>query len=342
MQIFNGLEEIPKDFGATALTIGNFDGVHLGHQHVLTRLLEAARQREVAAVAITFDPHPAFIHRPEAVPDLLTGTGEKLARLEAAGLDAVLVLNYTEELAGLTAEEFVATYFVEALKPAAVVVGHDVRLGRNNHGDFTTLEELGAKHGFEVIGVDDYEIPAPDLPEVGGQSLSPRCSSTAIRTALTHGDVAAAAHMLGQPHTVTGEVVHGEARGRELGFPTANLSQDAEGMVPADGVYAGWVTVPEGKGGVVHRWPAAISVGSNPTFDGVARVVEAHVIDRSDERIEDFDLYGRHIRVEFVERLRGMVAYEGVEKLIAQMNQDVEQTRHILAEAPAGLERPLP
>lgn len=330
MQIFHGLDEVPADLGPTALTIGNFDGVHLGHQQVLAQLAEQAQQRQAAAVAVTFDPHPAAIHRPEAVPDLLTGLSEKLSRLASTGLDAVLVLPYTRELSQHTAEEFVSEYFVRALSPAVVVVGHDVRFGRGNEGDFDTMVQLGDRFGFDVCGVEDYEIAGPGA----------RCSSTAIREALNRGEVAEATSMLGRPHAVTGMVVHGEARGRELGFPTANLSQQSEGMVPADGVYAGWVRlVPDGPVGdsagsvdsVGGRpWPAAISVGSNPTFEGVSRVVEAHVLDRPDERIEDFDLYGQQLRVEFLERLRGMVAYEGVEKLVAQMEQDVEQASSLL------------
>ncbi|WP_425577071.1 bifunctional riboflavin kinase/FAD synthetase [Nesterenkonia rhizosphaerae] len=328
VQIFYGLEELPPGLGATAVTIGNFDGVHQGHQHVLAQLTGEAARRGVRSVVVTFDPHPAFLHRPEAVPELLTGLDEKLSRLasfsdESSGIDAVLVLKYTAELAAHTAEAFVQKYFVQALQAAAVVVGHDVRFGRGNSGDFSTMTQLGQANGFAVVGVEDFDATGPD-----GRQLSARCSSTAIRTALAEGDVAAAAVMLGRPHAVVGEVVHGEARGRELGFPTANISRDSEGMIPADGVYAGWLTDTHGQ-----RWPAAISVGSNPTFEGVARVVEAHVIDREQDSVEDFNLYGQRMRVEFVQRLRGMVAYEGVEKLIAQMREDVDQTRQILRTA---------
>lgn len=329
MHIYHGLDDVPADPGPTALTIGNFDGVHLGHQQVLAQLQQTADARGAATVAVTFDPHPALIHRPDAVPDLLTGTGEKLARLEASGIDAALVLNYTPELAAHSAEEFVRRYFVEPLHPVVVAVGHDVRFGRGNEGDFGTMVQLGRRFGFEVIGVDDFPVTGLEA-----DPSAARCSSTAIRAALSEGDVAAAAQMLGRAHTVVGEVVHGEARGRELGFPTANLAQDAEGMVPADGVYAGWVT-----DNAAHRWPAAISVGTNPTFDGVKRVVEAHVLDRPTEPVESFDLYGERIRVEFVARLRGMVAYEGVERLIEQMRQDVRDTQQVLLGEPAGLHR---
>lgn len=325
MRIYYGLDEVPPDLGPTVLTIGNFDGVHRGHQHVLAQLNHTARRRGAAAVALTFDPHPALVHRPESAPQLLTGLGEKLDRLRSSGVDAAVVLNYTPELAGHTAEDFIRRYFVEALNPVAVVIGHDVRFGRHNQGDFSTMVGLGKAYGFEVIGVDDFPVESQTGSGVG-TGAPRRCSSTAIRAALQQGDVAAAAGMLGRAHAVVGEVVHGEARGRELGFPTANLSQEAEGMVPADGVYAGWVTDAHH-----HRWPAAISVGSNPTFDGLMRVVEAHILDRADEQVEDFDLYGQRLRVEFVDRLRGMVAYEGVEKLVEQMHKDVEDTRRVLA-----------
>ncbi len=319
MHIWNGLEELPAALGPTAVTIGNFDGVHLGHQHVLQQLTSAAQEHDAASVAVSFDPHPLQVHRPEDCPELLTGVSEKTRRLEASGIDGLLMLHYTLDLAGLSAEEFVKAYFVDALQAAVVVIGHDVRFGRGNSGTFETMVQLGQKYGFAVVGVGDYSA-----------ATDRRCSSTWVREALREGDVTSAREVLGRPHAVLGTVVHGAARGRELGFPTANLGSDAEGMIPADGVYAGWFVDAEGK-----YWPAAISVGSNPTFDGVERVVESHVIDRPQEKVEDFDLYGQTVRVEFVERLRGMVAYEGVEKLVAQMAQDVQQTRQILAARPA-------
>ncbi|WP_010524033.1 bifunctional riboflavin kinase/FAD synthetase [Nesterenkonia sp. F] len=309
---WNDLDEVPQDLGPTALTIGNFDGVHRGHQEVLRQLVAAAAEYDASAVAISFDPHPLQVHRPQDCPVLLTGVEEKINRLATTGIDGLLMLNYDEQLASRTAEEFVAEYLVEALHATVVVVGHDVRFGRGNSGSFETMVELGEKHGFSVLGVEDF-----------GQDR--RCSSTWVREALAAGDVADAREVLGRPHAVLGEVVHGEARGRELGFPTANLSSTSEGMVPADGVYAGWLTDERGR-----RWPAAISVGSNPTFDGYQRVVESHVIDRPDERIEDFDLYGQHVRVEFLERLRGMVNFEGIPLLIRQMEEDVIRARQVL------------
>ncbi|MDR8018011.1 bifunctional riboflavin kinase/FAD synthetase [Nesterenkonia aerolata] len=314
MHYWNGLDEVPSDPGPTAVTIGNFDGVHRGHQEVLQQLVTAASARSATSVALSFDPHPLQVHRPQDCPEMLTGVTEKIRRLAAAGVDAMLMIPYSLELARLSAEEFVRTYLVEALQVSVVVVGHDVRFGHENSGSFTTMVELGEKYGFEVLGVDDF-----------GQDR--RCSSTWVREALGMGDVAAAREVLGRPHAVIGTVVHGEARGRELGFPTANLASDSEGMVPADGVYAGWLIDAQ-----FRRWPAAISIGSNPTFEGLTqRVVEAHVMDRPKERIEDFDLYGQVVRVEFVERLRGMVAFEGIPLLIRQMEIDVLQARQALA-----------
>lgn len=332
MHYWNGLDEVPQDLGPTALTIGNFDGVHRGHQEVLRQLVAAAVEHSASAVAISFDPHPLQVHRPQECPVLLTGVEEKINRLATTGIDGLLMLNYDERLASRTAEEFVAEYLVKALHATVVVVGHDVRFGRGNSGSFETMVELGEQHGFTVLGVEDF-----------GQDR--RCSSTWVREALESGDVAAAREVLGRPHAVLGEVVHGEARGRELGFPTANLSSTSEGMVPTDGVYAGWLTVhdvartaagaPARDPDVAapergHRWPVAISVGSNPTFDGYQRVVESHVIDRPDESIEDFDLYGQHVRVEFLQRLRGMVNFDGIPLLIRQMEEDVIRARQVL------------
>lgn len=319
MHYWDGLAAVPQDLGPTVVTIGNFDGVHRGHRHVLDQVIAAARSRELTSVAITFDPHPAVVHRPLERHESITAFGEKSRLLADTGLDGLVVLHYTLEFAQATPEEFVRSVIVDALHAAVVVVGHDVRFGRHNSGDFATMQRLGAEYGFEVIAVEDF-----------GEDR--RCSSTWIRDALRAGDVAEAAQVLGRNHQVHGEVVHGFARGRELGFPTANLSDEVQGMVPADGVYAGWLHDESGR-----RWPAAVSVGSNPTFEGVARVVEAHVIDRPQEQVEDFDLYGQQVAVEFVQRLRGMVAFEGIAKLIEQMDDDVARTRQILLGAESAV-----
>ena len=314
MRIFNGLEDVPADFGPSVVTIGNFDGVHRGHQEVLRQLVRTGWRYGAQATAITFDPHPLHIHAPDKAPEMILGAEDKFSRIETSGIDALVVIKYSLEFAQATAEEFVKNIIVDTLKARAVVVGHDVRFGKGNTGDFACMEELGTKYGFDVHGIEDF-----------GELR--RCSSTWVRELLAEGDVAGAADVLGRPHMVRGTVVHGAARGRELGFPTANLSADSIGLIPADGVYAGWLIDQSDR-----RWPAAVSVGTNPTFDGVERTVESHVIDRPlSEAIEEFDLYGQEVVVEFVELLRGMVTYRGVEALIVQMHDDVAKTREVLA-----------
>jgi len=330
VHIWNDPAEVPADFGPTAVTFGNFDGVHRGHQQVLSQLIRTARLNDARAVAITFDPHPALVHRPEAAPELIMGLEDKLVALGEVGLDGVLVMKYSLDLASLTPEEFVSSVLVDALKASHVVIGHDARFGRGNSGDLETMKQLGDKLGFEVqviseFGSEGYPVPAQQGSGHDGGQGDRRCSSTWVREALRAGDVVTAAAVLGRPHRMRGEVVHGAARGRDLGFPTANLSSDASGYIPADGIYAGWLVDQAGT-----RWPAAISVGSNPTFDGVSRQVEAHVIDRPEEAVEDFDLYGQSVVVEFVARLRGMVAYRGPEALVEQMRLDVVQAHQIL------------
>jgi riboflavin kinase/FMN adenylyltransferase len=323
MRVWNSLDEVPTDLPRTVVTLGNFDGVHRGHREVLRRVVELARARDALAVAVTFTPHPRAVHQPEVPHVDIISPEQRVVLLDEAGLDAVLLQRYTLEFADQSPEEFVRGMLVHGLHAAVVVVGHDVRFGRGNTGDVAEMVRLGARYGFEVEAVEEF-------PAEHGAEPERRCSSTWVREALAAGDVAQAAAVLGRHHVLAGEVVHGFARGRELGFPTANLETDVQGMIPADGVYAGWVH--DAHGGV---WPAAISIGSNPTFEDVSRVVEAHVIDRHDERVEDFDLYGQHIEVEFVARLRGMVAYEGVEKLVAQITQDVDEARAILATTPS-------
>jgi riboflavin kinase / FMN adenylyltransferase len=323
VHIWNDPTEVPEDFGPSVVTIGNFDGVHRGHQQVLSQLIRTARLNNAKSVAVTFDPHPALVHRPESAPELIMGLEDKLQALGELGLDAILVMKYSLELASLTPEEFVGSVLVDSLHASHVVIGHDTRFGKGNSGDLNTMQELGEKFGFEVLIISEFGSEGFPLHDDGGTDR--RCSSTWVREALREGDVGTAGAVLGRAHRMRGEVVHGAARGRDLGFPTANLSSDASGLVPADGIYAGWLVDQAGT-----RWPAAISVGSNPTFDGVSRQVEAHVIDRPEERIEDFDLYGQTVVVEFVARLRGMVAYRGPEALVEQMRQDVLQTHDIL------------
>nr|WP_323132200.1 bifunctional riboflavin kinase/FAD synthetase [Kineococcus indalonis] len=299
-------------FGPSVVTIGNFDGVHRGHVAVLDRVVRAARERGAAAVAVTFDPHPLQVLQPDRAPGLLTGLEHRLELVAACGVDAVLVVPFTRELASWSPERFVEDVFVRALGAVEVVVGHDVRFGRGNSGDLGTLRELGRRHGFAVTALEDLG---------DGAGAAPRWSSTAVREALAAGDVERAAAVLGHPHRVSATVVHGDHRGRELGYPTANLSaEDSEGLVPADGVYAGWLHRPSGE-----RLPAAVSVGTNPTFDGLEKRVEAHCVDSP-----GLDLYGERVAVDFVHHLRPTLRFDGAAALVEQMARDVQRCRELL------------
>ncbi len=324
MQRWTSLDAVPAGFGPSVVTIGNFDGVHRGHQAVLGTVVGAARARGLPAVAVTFEPHPVAVLFPERAPAVLTAPDHRLDLLAATGLDAVLVLEFTREFARWSPERFVREVFVDALHAALVVVGRDTRFGHRNSGDVGTLRELGTALGFDVETVPEFG--AGHGPEVDGDGAAPRrWSSTWVRELLAEGYVARAAEVLGRPHRVTGIVVHGDHRGRELGYPTANLSRDAVGQVPADGVYAGWLVRPELPPDHPDAvLPAAVSVGTNPTFDGLERRVEAYVLDRT-----DLDLYGERIAVEFVERLRPTLRFDGVGALVAQMGLDVARCREL-------------
>lgn len=317
MQRWTDLAQVPADYGPSVVTIGNFDGVHRGHAGVLTRMVAGARAVGARSVAVTFTPHPQQVHRPETAPPLLTGDTDRLELLAGTGLDAVLLLTYTLEFAQQTAEEFVRRYLVDGLHARTVVVGRDVRFGRGNVGDLTTMVELGERYGF---GVEVIEDVAPD-------DAQRRWSSTWVRELLESGEVDRAADVLGRPHRMRGTVVHGDARGRDLGFPTANLSPEASGMVPADGVYAGWLRRPAlAPGSADAVLPAAISVGTNPTFAGAQRRVEAYVLDRT-----DLDLYGEEVVLDFVVRLRPTLRFDSVDALVERMHQDVADVRVALA-----------
>jgi riboflavin kinase / FMN adenylyltransferase len=292
--------------GLSVVTIGVFDGVHRGHQAVVGRAARRAATAGVACVVVTFDPHPAdVVGRTDPVP-VLTSLAFRVQLLRAAGADDVLVVPFTVEMSQLTPEEFVRDVLVERLRPVAVVVGANFRFGHRAAGDVGTLSEQGARYGFAVEAVELTGDP------VGG----PPWSSTTVRGLLTVGDVASAAEVLGRLHQVEGPVVHGDHRGRALGYPTANLGLDPRLALPADGVYAGWLAWAD------QRLPAAVSVGTNPTFDGVGRRVEAHAIDR-----DDLDLYGVTATVEFTDRLRAMERFDSVDTLVQQMAADVAATR---------------
>ncbi len=285
----------------SVVPIGIFDGVHRGHQMVLARAVEAARGHEAEVVVVTFDPHPVAVLRPDAMPMMLTTIERRIALLESYGADRVVVLAFTEELSHQTAQEFVELTLLERLHAVGVVVGANFRFGHGAAGDVALMR----KYGLEV---DD--LPLLDLGEV--------VTSTRIRAQVAAGEVEAAAELLGRLHLVEGPVVRGDARGRSLGFPTANVAV-ADGIaIPSDGVYAGYLVRADGR-----RSKAAVSVGTNPTFNGEVRRVEAYVIDEGHE----LELYDEHVVVEFAERLRGMVRFDTVEALVGQMTDDVAQAR---------------
>ena len=309
----------PADLRPCVATFGNFDGVHRGHQAVLAAVVGEARARHLAAVAVTFEPHPVQVLHPERAPELIAPGALRDALLAEAGLDGVLVLEFTKEFAQLSAEDFIVSTFVDGLRAAALVVGEDTRgFGVGYTGDVPLLRTLGDEHGFDVVVLRD----------VGDDE---RWSSSATRARLREGRVAEAARILGRCHRVTGTVVHGDHRGRDLGYPTANLAPDVLGLVPADGVYAGWLVRPHlPPEDPDHRLPAAVSVGTNPTFDGHERRVEAYVLDRT-----DLDLYGERVVVEFVDHVRPTLRFVSVQDLVTAMAEDVAQTRRLL-EMPAA------
>lgn len=300
------------------VVIGNFDGVHPGHQAVLAE----ARTREpgLPVVVVTFWPHPVSVLRPDAGPMLLTSLEERIELLTAAGADRVEVVTFTHEFASFPPEKFVEEVLLP-LNPARVVVGSNFRFGRGASGTVATLAELAAGRfvvdGLTLVRYGDTET-----------------CSTLIREALTAGDVELAREHLGRPFSFRGTVAYGDRRGRELGFPTANLPVPGDLACPQDGVYAGWLIRRDTRGahgeplptGVeAPRWPAAISVGTNPTFDGQDRRVESYVLDR-----DDLELYGAAVTVEFIARIRGQVRFDSIEGLVEQMNDDVRRAREIL------------
>jgi riboflavin kinase / FMN adenylyltransferase len=306
--------QTPEALRPCVLTLGNFDGVHRGHRAVLTALVESGHRLGLPAVAVTFDPHPVAVLRPDEAPGLISPGRVRDDLLGEAGLDGLLVLDFTHEFARQTPEDFVRSVFVRGLDARCVVVGMDTRFGYRNACDVSTLSDLGEQFGFEVVALDD----------VGDGE---RFSSTVVRRHLGAGAVEEAARILGRPHRVVGTVVHGNHRGRDLGYPTANLSADSLGLVPLEGVYAGWLTrlgLPDGA--LDRTMPAAISVGTNPTFDTQdRRTVEAYVLDR-----DDLDLYDEEVMVEFSAHIRPTVRFDDVEELTAAMAKDVERCRELL------------
>ncbi|MEV0333714.1 bifunctional riboflavin kinase/FAD synthetase [Nocardia sp. NPDC050717] len=322
MQRWRSLDDVPADWGRCVLTIGVFDGVHRGHAQLISRAVAAARRRGVPSVLMTFDPHPMEVVRPGSHPAQLTTLTRRAELAEELGIEVFCVMPFTQEFMKLTPSGYVHDLLVERLHVSEVVVGDNFTFGKKAAGTVDTMRELGERFGFSVDGVT----------LLGEHAVT--FSSTYIRACVDAGDMAAAAEALGRPHRVEGVVVHGDGRGRGLGFPTANVAPPMHAAIPADGVYAGWFTVlgPGPAIGTVapgERAMAAISVGTNPTFSGRSRTVEAFVLDG------EADLYGQHVAVDFVEQLRGMRKFDTVDDLVEAMGRDVESARKVLTAADA-------
>lgn len=301
-------KDFPSDFADTAVAIGKFDGVHLGHQQLIHELVEVSEEAGLAAAILTFDRHPRSVLNPGAKPKPLIGPSQKAELLEAAGIDAVLTSTFDHEMANLSPEEFVTAYLLP-LRARYVMVGQGFRFGKGGSGTIADLRELGQKHGFRAKEVQNVML--------GDQKIS----STRIRQLLDLGAVEEAAVMLGRNHKTTGVVEHGRKLGRTIGFPTANISRSAEGYLPADGVYAGYLI----SDGV--RYPAALSVGTNDSVAEVPRLLESHVIGR-----DDLDLYDKVVTNEYVAKVRGWAKFETMDKLIEQIASDVAVAAQILGE----------
>jgi riboflavin kinase/FMN adenylyltransferase len=308
VQRWHGLEEVPGDWGRSVVTIGSFDGVHRGHQLIINKTIEHARELGAHSVVVTFDPHPSEVVRPGSHPPLLAPHPRRAELMAELGVDAVLVIPFTLAFSHLSPEEFVQRILVDALHATLIVEGSNFRFGHRASGNVELLAELGARYDF-TVDVADFSVES-----ASGTPLS----STLARRLVAEGDMAGVAEVLGRPHRVEGIVVRGAQRGRELGYPTANVETLPHTAVPSDGVYAGWLTA-NGE-----RMPAAISVGTNPTFDGTARTVEAYAIDRV-----GLDLYGLHVGVDFLAYLRGMEKFDSIDALLDRMAVDVKQAREL-------------
>jgi riboflavin kinase/FMN adenylyltransferase len=315
VQRWHGLDAVPGDWGHSIVTIGVFDGVHRGHQSIIRDAVRIGAERGIPSVLITFVPHPSEVVRPGSHPPVLTSIVRRAELVAELGVDVFCALPFTLEFSRMAPDEFVHHALVERLHASAVIVGENFRFGHKAAGDVELLGRLGQTFGFTAHGV-------PLLRE-GDTPLS----ATYVRSCVDAGDMAAATQVLGRPHRVDGVVERGDQRGRDLGYPTANLRTEQWAAIPADGVYAGRVVRLDEWGRTVEAPPvglAAISVGTNPTFEVRQRRVEAFVLDF------DGDLYGATLGVEFVSRLRGMVKFDRVDDLVRQMADDVDQTRAVL------------
>lgn len=321
MQRWRGQDEIPTDWGRCVLTIGVFDGVHRGHAELIAHAVKAGRARRVPSVLMTFDPHPMEVVYPGSHPAQLTTLARRAELVEELGVDVFLVMPFTHDFMKLTPERYIHELLVERLHVLEVVVGENFTFGRKATGTVRELRDAGRRFGFAVESVS--------LVAEQQNSQSVTFSSTYIRSCVDAGDVVAAAEALGRPHRVEGVVVRGDGRGRSLGFPTANVAPPMYSAIPADGVYAAWFTVlghGPAAGTIIagRRYAAAVSVGTNPTFSGRTRTVEAFVIDAGG------DLYGQHVAVDFVQRLRGQQKFDSVRDLVAAIDDDTDRTRALL------------
>lgn len=307
MITWTSIDQIDADFPETAVTIGKFDGVHLGHQALLADLVEISEEHGIASVVVTFDRHPDALLNPQAVKQAITGPIQKQYLIREAGADALLTLTFDEALANLSPEEFVKKVLVDGLKARWILVGADFRFGSKGSGNVDALIALGQKFGFRVTVVQPVVVDGEIV------------STTLVREVLDRGDIAKATELLGRPHLTTGIIEHGLKIGRTIGFPTANMSRDAEGYLPVDGVYAGWLYADN------ERYPTALSVGINETFQAVPRLIEAHVIDH-----KDLDLYDKVVSLEYVQYVRPAAKFDGVESLVEEINRDLEKCRIIL------------
>jgi len=315
MDVLRDVGGCPHPPAGTVVTIGAYDGVHLGHQAVIAAVRSRATAAGMETAVVTFDRHPAAVVRPESAPRLLTDLEQKLELLAATGVDRCLVISFDEARSKEPAEEFVREVLVDCLGARVVIVGEDFHFGHQRKGNVALLDEMGQDLGFAVEGLALVDADGT----AGGDQ--PKASSTAIRHALVEGDLVTANALLGRPHEVRGRVSHGDHRGRELGFPTANVSVPGDILLPADGIYAGWYERPDGA-----VLPSAISLGRRPTFyeEAHASLLEAHLLDF------DGDLYDEIAKVRFVARLRGEVKFDGVDALVEQIGRDCEDARAIL------------
>ncbi|MCX5310286.1 bifunctional riboflavin kinase/FAD synthetase [Streptomyces sp. NBC_00154] len=312
MQRWRGLEDIPQDWGRSVVTIGSYDGVHRGHQLIIGRAVDRARELGVPSVVVTFDPHPSEVVRPGSHPPLLAPHHRRAELMAELGVDALLILPFTTEFSKLTPADFIVKVLVDKLQAQLVIEGPNFRFGHKAAGNVQLLTEFGATY--------DYSVEVIDLYVSGEAGGGEPFSSTLTRRLVSEGDVAGAAEILGRPHRVEGIVVRGAQRGREMGFPTANVETLPHTAIPADGVYAGWLNA-NGE-----TMPAAISVGTNPQFDGTERTVEAYAIDRV-----GLDLYGLHVSVDFLAYVRGMAKFDSLDDLLVAIAADVKRASELVA-----------